>query len=391
MLEETDHLFKCAYCRVQSYLASRLYRYILPHSAPSGKALVYFPYWRFKGMLFSCVSGGIQHRVVDVSYQALDSTYFPISVGLRSQAMKLRFVTPETEGLFLQPHISRKEMVRSIEHRYSRSLPKPLFHQTFIGETVSQIYSPFYLQEKVYDAILNKPVSPPLSDDFRISDFRGGNPDWQIRFIPAQCPDCGWDLAGTRDSLALACKNCNSMWQAGRDEFIKLKVARLPDNGDQVVFLPFWRIKTIVTGLNLNSYADLVKAANLPKVIQKDWEKKSFYFWSPAFKIRPKDFLRLVNNLTLSQPHGEWSFELPNLMHYPVTLSILEAAESLKLNLASFIKPSQTMLPKLSQIELKPKSFILAYIPFNQKGNEITNTKLHIRLNRNVLRFAKNL
>lgn len=391
VLEETDHLFKCAYCRVPSYLASRFYRYILPHSAPAHKELIYFPYWRFKGMLFSCVSGGIQHRVVDVSYQALDSIYFPNSVGLRSQALKLRFVTPQTEGLFLQPQISRQEMVRNIEHRYSKSLPKPLFHQAFIGETISQIYSPFYIEEKVYDAILNRPVSPPLADDFDISAFPGGNPNWQIKFIPAQCPDCGWDLAGTRDALVLECKNCNTMWQAGRDRFMKLKIAKLPEPDGQVVNLPFWRLKATVFGLNLNSYADLVKLANLPKGVQKDWKKRPFHFWTPAFKVRPQDFLRLSRNLTLSQPYGEWIFEPPNLKHHPVTLPILEAAQSLKLNLAGFIKPPQNMLPKLSEMEIKPQSFILAYIPFNEKGNEITHTKLHLRLNRNVLRFAKNL
>jgi len=124
---------------------------------------------------------------------------------------------------------------------------------------------------------------------------------------------------------------------------------------------------------------------------QEDWTKRPFHFWIPAFKVRPKDFLRLSRNLTLSQPDGEWIFEPPNLKHHPVTLPILEAAVSLKLSLASFIKPAQKMLPLLSEMKIKPQSFILAYIPFNEKGNEIINRPYHLRLNRNVLRFAKNL
>ena len=113
-LEETDHLFTCEFCRVKSYLLSRVFRYILPHPARENKEVVYFPYWRFKGMLFSCVSNGVKHRIVDVSHQAIESQHFPVSVGLRSQTMKLRFVSPETEGRFLQTSLPYEEMMRII-------------------------------------------------------------------------------------------------------------------------------------------------------------------------------------------------------------------------------------------------------------------------------------
>ena len=76
---------------------------MLPNAAPKNKNLVFFPYWRFKGMLFSCVESGIKHRFIDASHQAVESGYFPISVGLRSQALKLNFVVPESRGYFLKP------------------------------------------------------------------------------------------------------------------------------------------------------------------------------------------------------------------------------------------------------------------------------------------------
>jgi hypothetical protein len=101
ILEETDRLFDCEYCRVKSYLLQKdFFRYMLPNSAPENKDLVFFPYWRFKGTFFSCVESGINHRFMDISHQAVESRYFPISVGLRSQALKLNFVTPETRGLY---------------------------------------------------------------------------------------------------------------------------------------------------------------------------------------------------------------------------------------------------------------------------------------------------
>ena len=66
---------------------------MLPNHAPKGKDLLFFFYLRFKGMFFSCGTNGIQHRFMDLSHQAVQSRYFPVSVGLRSQAMKLKFVS----------------------------------------------------------------------------------------------------------------------------------------------------------------------------------------------------------------------------------------------------------------------------------------------------------
>ena len=42
-LEETDHLFSCEFCRVNSYLMSRVYRYVLPDKASENRELIYFP------------------------------------------------------------------------------------------------------------------------------------------------------------------------------------------------------------------------------------------------------------------------------------------------------------------------------------------------------------
>jgi hypothetical protein len=86
-------------------------------------------------------------------------------------------------------------------------------------------------------------------------------------FHPTLCPNCGWDMQGRRDALVLHCKNCESMWQASKQGMTRVNVAHLPGPEDEsTVYLPFWRIKADVSGIDLNTYADLVKAANLPKV-----------------------------------------------------------------------------------------------------------------------------
>jgi hypothetical protein len=364
---------------------------MLPHSAPEDKELVYFPYWRFKGMLFSSTVNGIKHRIIDVSHQGIASPYFPVSVGLRSQTQKLRFVSPKTKGLFLKPSLPHKEVIRIIKERFSEKLPRPIYEQSFVGEALSLLYSPFYVDSKVFDAVLNRPVSPDLPDDFDLNSMAGGSPKWQVQFVPAQCPDCGWDLEGERDSLALDCRNCETVWQSGKSRFLKLSFGHIPEEGDNLTYLPFWRIRGDVSGLELKSFADLVKIANLPKVVQEEWKEQGFCFWAPAFKIRPENFLNFSRNMTLTQPQQEIVKKLPEDSFYPVTLSIMEAVESLRLTLASFVKPRRIMLPEIPNTEIRPRSFVLVYIPFNERGNELTQPAFRLRLNKNLLTYAKNL
>ena len=393
ILEETDRLFTCTFCKVKSFLfTSDFFRYVVPFQRSEKKAPFFFPYWRFKGSLFSSLPNGIAHRILDVSHQAVSSKFFPASLGLRAQAMKLRFLSPDIEGTFIKPALSFKNLLDTVEKRLSASMPKPIFCQSFTGETLSQIYAPFYVDEKVHDAVLNRPISPQLPADFKISALSGEKPDWRIQFIPALCPHCGWDLEGERDSLALSCKNCNSIWMQARKGLARTEFGRLQGNDgiEDVIELPFYRIRVEVSGIALDSYADLVKVANLPKVAQETWKDRPFFFWCPAFKIRPQDFLKFSSNVTLSQPSDDLVPKLPVNETYPVTLSVQEAEESLKINLAGFIKPC-SLLPMLQEIEIQPKSCTLAYVPFHKKGNEVFQPSFQLCITTTLLNYARYL
>jgi len=388
-LDETERLFTCPFCRVKSYLVTKdHFRYMLPHAAPAGKSLVFLPYWRFKGSFFVSLPGGIKPRIVDVSQQAVSSPLFPVSLGLRSQTLKLRFVSPENEGVFLKPKVSSKDLLRLAEETFTSSTREPMFAKAFIGETLSQIYSPFYVTDKVFDAVLNRPVSPALPEDFDISTMEGGKPDWRIEFIPTLCPNCGWDLQGEKNTLALSCKNCNSLWMNNAKSFAKLEFGFFPAETPDSIYFPFYRIRADISGINLSSYADLVKAANMAKVVQEGWEEKPFRFWTPAFKIRPQDFLFFSRNLTLSQPPKDYVPQLPQGDILPVTMPVQDAVESLKINLASFIKPPK-MLRVLDSIEIKARSFVLVYVPFQKSGNELFQPAFNLRTTKALMEYAK--
>jgi hypothetical protein len=367
------------------------FRYALPHHRDLDKELIFFPYWRFKGMLFFCGPSGIAERFVDVSHQAIESSLFPVSVGVRSQAMKLRFATPDIPGRFLQPSQSFKNISDNFQTRFGRQLPRPVLHQCHIGETLSLIYAPFYVKSRLYDAILDKAISPVLPADFSINDFDADNSDRHINFVSTLCPRCGWNLEGQRDSLVLCCKNCNSAWYPVGKKFKQLKFAQLPGAGDDGLYLPFWRVRAEVTGLNLNSYADMARIANLPRVAQSDWQDIAFRFWIPAFKVRPRVFLRLASHVTLSQPREGFVSEIPGGRIHSSTLPLEEALQSLKITLASFMKPRRTLMEKIQEIDIKAVSYSLMFLAFQEDTHEFIQPDFKLAINKNVLALSTNL
>jgi len=391
LLDETDRLFTCKFCRVKSYLTrDDFFRYILPQKT-TGQDLFFFPYWRYKGTLFSCTSDGLDERVVDASLQGVPSRHVPVSVGLRAQTLNLQFAPLDTEYKFIKPSISAADALAQISKRYRISPGKKLFHQEFIGDTLSLIYSPFYIKDLLYDAILDKPVSFTRPASFDISNFESEPPHWPVRFIATICPHCGWDLSGERDSLVLVCSNCESLWQSSGDKLTKVHFGCLASEFTPDQYLPFWRTTAEISGISLASYADLVKVANLPKVIQAGWESRQFHFWSPAFKIRPKLYTRLSRRLTLSQPEEPPEPMAPVSKIHPITLPPQEAIESAKVTLADIMSPRAKMLPLLSDIEITPLQSHLVLIPFQNKRHELTNPDYHLTVNHNVLQFANSL
>lgn len=391
-IEETDRLFRCGFCRTASYLsAPDVFRYILPDNAPKSKETIYFPYWRFKGMLFSCVPGDIKNRFIDLSQQAVASAHFPFSLGFRGQTQKLRFATSDSEGIFIKPELSKSDLLEALNERFCANLPKPILHQAQIGETISLLYAPFYLEEKVMDGVLNEPLSVGSVEETARLMQDAQEPTWPLNFLATLCPHCGWDLTGERDALTLSCNNCQSTWWPKRGKFEKLPTVFESSASPNAIYLPFWRIKAEVSGLTLQSYADLIRAANLPKVPQPGDEDRSFAFWCPAFKVHPKRFLAIAGHLTGSQIQHELQTGQPPGKAHHVNLPLQEAVESLKLILTEFVKPRKRMDDMLASVQVKANRFLLVYLPFEEGHHELIRSDLRLAIGKNTLAHAKNL
>lgn len=382
-------------------------------------------------MSFLVKPSSIQNKVVDTSFLATDYTFLPASLGVRTQTLTLSFADSGIKATFLSPLISYRDAIsrfgvsiheiesavssgRFFERNYKRDallksgissndvgsrLWAPLkepgstissessFLRAFIGEMVSIIYFPIYIKRNaIYDAILNRPISKldaRHADNFSRPDKKR---DWAIQFISAQCPDCGWDLTGERQSISLFCKNCDTAWRVSQGKFKKLSYSAVTYKDKNVVFLPFWRMEVQISGVDLNSYADLIRIANLPRAIKKEWEKIGIFFWAPAFKLQPRMFLRLAKQITIFQPSEELEEAIPTSILHPVSLDSNEALESITITLAHMAVNKKKIFPLLPNVKIKLKKAVLVYLPFTVRGNEFIQTQMKFSIQRNALR-----
>ena len=396
VLEESDRLFSCLYCKVRNYLASRDYcRYYLSPPASLLKDTIFVPYWRFKGMVFSCEPYEVKEKILDATLLASRQSRLPLSLGLRPQVLPLRFVSPDTEGTFITADLSSETALACIEVQHTSVEGSPggsTFHKAFIGETISLIYAPLTVRAGVLnDAILNRPVASFSQEEIEGLLSSSQHPDWQMSFVPALCPNCGWDLQGERDSLVLLCSNCDSAWEASQGTLKRLEFGVTSTVEAPVTCLPFWRMIVACEGLTMKSHADLARLMNVPVMGKPEWESQSISFWSPAFKINPVSFLRLSQQVTVFQPKEEMKQALPESPLYPVNLPVSEAAESLKIILAHIAVPKKKYFPLLPEMSIRLKESLLVYLPFRERGSELIHVQMNLSINRNTLTFGRSL
>ncbi len=391
-LDETDHLIVCPYCNIKNYLfAEDYFRFLLPHKAP-GRDIIYAPYMRFKGEVYLCKGATIDHSIVDITYQGAAFRQLPVSLGLRPQAMKMKFVTPDVRGSFLKCFLRPLDVLANIGKRTSIFSTGKLFHRTYIGETFSIIFLPIFMQgDRVFDAVINRPIAklPNGEDIFPLAGEE--NPTWRITFMATLCPQCGWDLDGERDSVVLTCTNCDTVWEASEGRLIQVDFSVVPGKGNDLEYLPFWKITVRDEGLGINTHADFIRIIQRPMVRQRGWENEELSFWIPAFKIRPKVLLRLATEMTILQQDFAMEKQIPKKNLYPVTLPKSEAAQSLKVTLASAVMPKREFFPLLPQINFTITKFNLIYLPFKTKGPDMIQEDLGISVNKNVLKYGRSL
>jgi DNA-directed RNA polymerase subunit RPC12/RpoP len=391
-LDETDHLLLCPYCNVKNFLfPTDYFRFVLPNRAPD-KELIYAPYLRFKGNVFYCQGRTVGHRVVDITHVGLKFNGIPLSLGLRPQAMKLKFLEPGTAGSSLLRFSLKVSDILTKAGRIPSSSSGEVFHRAFIGETLSLIYLPLFLEgNRLFDAVLNRPIAEIPEGEDTITQAKIKNPRWKLHFIATLCPHCGWNLEGERDSVVLTCNNCQTAWAVSKGRFEQVNFMVVPGSGRDTVYLPFWKTSAVAEGIEINSFADFIRITNQPRVVGKEWESEPMSFWSPAFKIRPKLFLHLSRQFTVTQKSFQGENEIQNRKLYPVTLPHTEAIQAMKMILAGSTFNKKDVLPLLPRVNFRISDSTLVYLPYTDTGKELIQQGMQTSINKNTLEFGRRL
>jgi predicted RNA-binding Zn-ribbon protein involved in translation (DUF1610 family) len=392
ILEEADRLISCGHCRVSLYFyGGMVFRYYLPPLPAVGEEPLFVPYWHLRGAFFCLESFEVRGSIRDVSMKAAGPAAVPPTLGLRAQAMKLKLAGPGVKGRFLRPAFGAAELVSkvvSLPGARDGPVPRVIYH-TFIGETTSLIYAPLYLRGgKVFDAVLDRPWGTlGEGEEESLKEFDDPS-SWEAAFLPALCPNCGWDLPGGRKSVALICGNCSRGWQAVGGAFRPLDYGvQVVEEGGDRVYLPFWRMEAGIEGLELVSFADLARLANLPRTIRKEWEERALEFWAPAFRVRTNVFLRLARQLTSTPLDLRVEERVPgNSELFPATLVMREALESVKITLAGMAARKREIFPLLPAVKVRLRRTSLVYLPFAVRGGDFIQEEYGVSFRRNALR-----
>jgi len=399
-LHEDDRLIRCAFCDANNYMLGQGgRRFVLPWLLPehiSEHDLIFVPYIRFKGAIFYVHGERVRYKIVDTTRLAIINRLFPVSLGLRPQAMRVRPIVGNMAGsVFRQTEKTRTifSQVVKISTLFIKEKDEIIQHRAFIGESLSRIYQPYYIHgEKLFDAVDNRPVGVASLLPKKNEYCTVVKNSWEPQFISSLCPKCGDNLEGERDSLVLCCTNCETLWQEEVGQFDQLQWDVVSSGKRSARYLPFWRITFQVKGAALESFGDFLRFTNQPLGARKEFDNVKLAFLLPAFKINPKVFLKLSSSFTVAQlriPDG--AKVLPHGNMYPVNLHWKEAFQAIKIVLAATTFNKKKLYSILPKINITSIGYSLKYLPFIANSHDLVQEHTSIAIVLAALKYGRTL
>ncbi len=397
ILSATDRLLTCPYCGVKNYLQSNgPFRYALPNKmdADDQDQLLHAPYLRFKGSLFFVTEKGISYSILNATRAGFPMPGISSTLGVRPQAMNLARLTKKSKGRFLRLGVKAPVLLEKAVKRHVRiNKDEEIFHRAYVGESLSYIYLPLWRgDEMLMDGVVNQPlVSLDKVASFPLTGSPY-NPRWQVKFLATLCPRCGWNLDGEGDCLILTCSNCDTAWQVGKSKLERVACRIVPGGVNTALYLAFWKISVHLPSMKIWSFADYVQLTNQPFVARKEWHDRVMSFWVPAFKLRPRIFLRTGSQTTVSQwrlDRDEEFHVLPNL--YPVTLPLSGARQALKALLAVSSMNQKRIYPQLAGATTENMTSTLVFLPFMDNKYEWVQPETGAVIAKSVLKLGRTL
>ncbi len=446
---ETDHILSCPYCRTHLFMQwpDGISRYFLPSSLQ--KPTFYVPYWRFRGSEIQLSKENESYGLLDATAIAVRRTHLPRSVGIRAQTIRGKLVgsdlgapfleadlpldeflasldenkkvdtgrdspkkipperiisdfysgkTPRREMIFTQKTMRQKStengrLLAQLTHLYaSGTTGEKVRHHAFIGETVSMLYFPYFIENnRLHDGLTGRVLS-----DFPSSEMPGlscSRPTLEgIQFQPAHCPNCGWDLEGDKQSIVLTCANCLWAGCAGHQRPTSVSYGYWDCSFRPHVWIPFWTLRIESRGIPLSTVGDFRMIANPYTRFSAVAPESQMRFWMPAFKIHPAQLLRIASAITVNQqPPRPPDHRCSREPHLPVTLPHKEAFQAIHLLVASLCRRRKKYFELSAEKNYRLVEVSLAYIPFIRRNMELIQPDINFAIQARAIEQGSNL
>lgn len=399
VLHEDDKLITCEFCDVASFrLDSGVARYVLPCRLPADldeDQLICIPYLRFKGAVYYVEGSRVGYKIVDATRLAIESTSLPQSLGVRPQAMKVRPVTSSLAGRFVKRTVPVKSAfihAANIVDLFSTKMKTALLHRAFIGETISIIYLPCYVKERVLvDGVDSSEIGPAAEVLGTGLKTLSSQKNWEPEFIGTLCSSCGGLLRGESDSRVLVCENCNLHYleDGGRLSLTDWSIVGCKEKN--LHYFPFWRLKVKTKGVDISGFAGLVQFTNQPIIVSAEQKDMPLVFMVPAFKINPKTFLRIGSQLTIAQNRFGNIEKEGKCESHPVNLDKSEAIQAVKSILANLTVGRKKSLQLLPKVGIEVETCELSFIPFKKNVHDYIQVHTPASLQVAAVRYGRKL
>lgn len=394
-LGEADRLLVCPFCRARLALwPGEFFRYWIPPAAAAGDEVLLAPYWRIRGLDCALRPYTVRERVLDATFPATGESCLPPTLGLRPQALSLRFATAKTPAFFLAPERALGDALsgtavlsRLADAAIDGAAPQ---HREFVVETASLVYTPLLVRDgKIFDALLMRELPGCGGEAEALLERIERKRRWSLRFFAAHCPECGRDLDSGPRSVVLFCRVCRAAWQGSAGGLRRVPCDALPA-APGTMLLPFWRMRASLSAFSLRTGDDLVRFANVSPGVRQGAGSDPLWFWVPAFPISPGPFLRVARQFTIAQlpigaetPEGhEWA------PVQPATIEAGWAFGAVKVLLAQIGQPRKEVFPMIPEVTATLEEARLALLPFAATGGDWIQAQTGVSITRSTLRGA---
>jgi endogenous inhibitor of DNA gyrase (YacG/DUF329 family) len=392
-LGEADRLLACPFCRARLTLwPGEFFRYWIPPAPEAGDEVLLAPYWRIRGLDCALRPYTVRERVLDATFPAVPASCLPRTLGLRPQALKLRFATAKTPAFFLAPASGLAEALAGTAE-LSRLADEAIegaaaLHREFVVATASLVYTPLLVRDaKVLDALLMRELPGCAGEAEGLLARVERERRWGLSFFAAICPECGRDLDGGPRSVVLFCRSCRAAWQ-GAEGGLQRVGCDAPPAAPGSVLLPFWRLRADIDAFGLRTGEDLTRFANVSPGVRKGAAGDPLWFWVPAFPLSPGPFLRVARQLTIAQlplaaevPEGtEWG-EVQS-----ATIEAGWAFGAVKVLLAQLGQPRKEVFPAVPAVRATLAEARLALLPFAPSAGDWIQAETAVSITRSTLR-----